>query len=303
MRSGRGVVDDFHRLPPARASRHRLDRIDDGVIAGAAAVVAGDLLADFLAARHAAAAQQFLRGQQHAGRTEAALQRVALLEGLLQVGDLAGVRHAFDGLDRGAVALRRQHQAAAHDHAVDPHRAGAADAVLAADMAAGQHEIVAQEIDQGLARIDRLGDGLAVHRQRDVAAMLAHGRASMSCFATRRSSTPARCFLVAPVACTSSDGSRSEASACTASSMLPSVSAGLGLLRAQRRHRRRRNRRAARRPGLAVGLRAGGEPDHGVVAVAAGEFGKADARVLASRPECGSRSARRAGRARSRTGP
>ena len=36
--------------------RDRLDRIDDGVIAGAAAVVAGNVLADFLAARHAAAA-------------------------------------------------------------------------------------------------------------------------------------------------------------------------------------------------------------------------------------------------------
>ena len=32
----------------------------------------------------------------------------------------------------------------------DPHRAGAADAVLAADMTAGENEIVAQEIDQVL---------------------------------------------------------------------------------------------------------------------------------------------------------
>src|SRR5207248_1790354 len=123
----------------------------------------------------------------------------------------------------GAVALRRQHQAAAHDHAIDPHRAGAADAVLAADMAAGKDEVVAQEIDQGFARIHGLDHGLAVHRQRDVATRFAHGP-SMSCRATRRSNTPARCFLVAPVACTSPDGSRSAASASTASSILPSVS-------------------------------------------------------------------------------
>ena len=96
---GRVVVGDFHRARSRPLLRHRLDRIDDRLIAGAAAVVAGDVLADFLAARHAAVAQQLLRGQQHAGRAEAALQRVALLERGLQVGDLAGIRHALDGLD------------------------------------------------------------------------------------------------------------------------------------------------------------------------------------------------------------
>ena len=64
-------------------------------------------------------AQQLLRGQQHAGRAEAALQGVALLERGLQVGDLAGIGHAFDRFHARAVALHRQHQAAAHDHAVD----------------------------------------------------------------------------------------------------------------------------------------------------------------------------------------
>ena len=34
---------------------------------------------------------------------------------VLQVGDLAGVGDAFDGLDARAVALHREHQAAAHD--------------------------------------------------------------------------------------------------------------------------------------------------------------------------------------------
>ena len=77
---GRVVVGDFHRRAPAPLLRHRLDRVDDRLIAGAAAVVAGDVVADFLARRHGAAAQQLLRGEQHAGRAEAALQRVALLE-------------------------------------------------------------------------------------------------------------------------------------------------------------------------------------------------------------------------------
>ena len=45
-----------------------------------------------------------------------------------------GVRQPLDGDDLGAVGLHRQHQAAAHHRAVDAHRAGAADAVLAAQM-------------------------------------------------------------------------------------------------------------------------------------------------------------------------
>ena len=109
--------------------------------------------------------QQILRRRDHAGRAIAALQRVALLERGLQIGDLARVGQALDGLDLGAVALHRQHQAAAHDLAVDAHGAGAADAVLAADVAAGEAEILAQEIDQRLARLDALGDALAVDGQ------------------------------------------------------------------------------------------------------------------------------------------
>ncbi len=116
-------------------------------------------------------AQQVLRGREHAGRAVAALQGVALLERRLQVGDLAGIRQAFDGLDLGAVALHRQHQAAAHDLAVHPHGAGAADAVLAADMAAGERQILAQEIDQRLARLDALGDRLAVDGEGNVEGM------------------------------------------------------------------------------------------------------------------------------------
>src|SRR6185437_11364181 len=126
------------------------------------------------AAGDAALLQKFLCGQDHGRRAEAALQSVALLEGQLQVGDLAGVRHTLDGFDLGAVALRRQHQAAAHDLAVHPHGAGAADAVLAADMTPGHEQVVAQEIDQRLARIHALTDGLAVDGEGNVEDVVAH---------------------------------------------------------------------------------------------------------------------------------
>src|SRR5262249_23647424 len=100
----------------------------------------------------------------------------------------------------------------------------------AADMAAGERKVLAQEIDQRLARFDGLMNGLAIHHQRDVAAMLAHDRASASRFATRRSSTPARCFFTAPVACTSSGGLRSLPRVCTASSSEAPASAASALL-------------------------------------------------------------------------
>ena len=106
--------------------------------------------ADLLAGRGRALLEQLGRGDQHSRRAVAALQCVALDECLLQVGDLPAVGDALDRDHLGAVGLHRQHQAAAHDRAVDPHRAGAADAVLAPDMRAGEAELGAQEIDQVL---------------------------------------------------------------------------------------------------------------------------------------------------------
>ena len=51
---------------------------------------------------------------------------------------VVAVGQPFDGADRLALRLHREHQAGAHRLAVDDHRAGAADAVLAADVRAGQ---------------------------------------------------------------------------------------------------------------------------------------------------------------------
>src|ERR1700730_11058951 len=224
----RGSASAFAARSPLRSRpglRHRLNRVDDGLIAGAAAVIARKMRADLFAARNAAAGQQFLRGEQHPRRAVAALQGVARDERLLQIGDLIRIGHAFDGVDARAVALHRQHQAAAHDHTLDAHAAGAAYAVLAADMTARERNVFAQEVDQRLARIHAFAHFLAVHGDGDVMEALAHDGARASCCATRRSSTPARWVFTAPDACTSSAGSRSSASAFTAASTSPSASA------------------------------------------------------------------------------
>src|SRR5262249_368053 len=95
-------------------------------------------------------------------------------------------------------------------------------------MAACQQKVLAQKIDECLSRIYALLYALAVYKQRNIEGVLVHSRSSSSCFATRRSSTPARCFLTVALACTSSFGSRS--SALTAASILRGGSAAWAFL-------------------------------------------------------------------------
>ncbi len=94
------------------------------------------------------------REHQEARRAEAALQAVVLDEGALQRVQRIAVREALDGADPAAIGLHGEHQAGAHRLAVDQHRAGAADAMLAADMRAGLAAVVADRVDQRAARLD-----------------------------------------------------------------------------------------------------------------------------------------------------
>jgi hypothetical protein len=75
-------------------------------------------------------------------------------ERLLQCIQLAFLRESLDRLDGGAVGLDREHHAALEQHAVDDDGAGATVACVAAHVAARQVEVVAEEMDQQLARLD-----------------------------------------------------------------------------------------------------------------------------------------------------
>src|SRR4029079_17967279 len=72
-------------LRSCRAPRPRLcgafHGVDDRLVTGAAAVVAGEMRANLLAVRRLVLPQQVLRRHQHAGRAEATLQRIAITEG------------------------------------------------------------------------------------------------------------------------------------------------------------------------------------------------------------------------------
>ncbi len=101
--------------------------------------------------------------------------------------------------------LRREREAAARRAAIDQHRAGAADAVLAAEMRAGQFQLLAQEVGEMLARLDAPLERPAIQRRFDGDVFLAdldigfvgHAVATFDReLSTRRVSTVAICSLV-----------------------------------------------------------------------------------------------------------
>ena len=112
------------------------------------------------------AAEEVGGRHQDAGGAEAALHGVMPPEGLLEDAELALSDETFDRAHRRAVALDRELRAAAYGPSVDHHGAGAAHAVLAADVRAVQAQFVTQEIREQPARLRLTNPGLAVHFKR-----------------------------------------------------------------------------------------------------------------------------------------
>ena len=175
------------------------DRGDDVLVAGAAAEVAPDGLAGLLLGGVGVVAQVGGDGGDEPGGAEAALQAVAVLEGLLDRAEAAvGRPAALDGGDLGPVDPDREQQARTHRPPVDQHRAGPADAVLAAEMGAGQPQVVAQAVGQQPPGRHPHGVGHAVHHQPGLVQGLAHvppnrpAAWAAAARAARAVSTPAR---------------------------------------------------------------------------------------------------------------
>src|SRR3979490_2036486 len=154
--------------------RHRLgarrDRLDDVLVAGAAAEIAFELFADGVVAEVVAlAVDEIDRGHDHAGRAETALQAVMLAERLLHRMQRRAVGgEALDGLDLVPVSHDRERGAGFDRLAVEMHDAGAALRGVAADMGAGQPQILAQKLHQKRAGVDIGVDGIAVHDKRNL---------------------------------------------------------------------------------------------------------------------------------------
>ena len=88
-------------------------------------------------------------------------------ESLLHHMQVVAFRQALDGADLLAFGLHGEDQAGAHRLALDDDGAGAADAVLAADMRAGLAAVLADGVGQRAARLDRDGVVAAVDGQGD----------------------------------------------------------------------------------------------------------------------------------------
>src|SRR5262245_21121632 len=141
------------------------DRLVDLLVAGAAAEVAGDRLADSFAGRIGLALEQGFRGHQDARGAVAALRRSEVGKSGLQRMQLGAAGKAFHGLDAAPLALHRQHEAGELRLAVEQYGAGAALAELAAVLGAGEGEVLAQDLEQRLVRGEGRLHRLAVDAQ------------------------------------------------------------------------------------------------------------------------------------------
>src|SRR5215213_3967349 len=125
--------------------RARGNRLDDIVIARAAAEIAFELVPDReLVETIAFAINDVDGGHDHARRAEAALQTVMLAEGFLHRVQRAPVRQTFDSRDLRALALHGEDGAGLHGFAVEVDDASAALARVATDVGAGEPQVLAK---------------------------------------------------------------------------------------------------------------------------------------------------------------
>src|ERR671939_922110 len=149
-----------------------LDRGHDVLVAGAAAQVPFDAVADLLLAGVGMALQQPVGRHDHAGRAEATLQAVLFPEPLLQRMQLAIAGQTFDGQDLGAIGLYGQDGAGLDRQAVHDHGARAALRGVAADMRARQANHVADIVHEQEARLHVVRALRAVDGERELHASL-----------------------------------------------------------------------------------------------------------------------------------
>src|SRR5712692_5848215 len=125
---------------------------DDVLVTSAAAQIPGERLADLALVRIGMVAQERDQRHEDARRAEAALQPVSLaecgLERMQRIAPPRAVRQTLDCRDVVSIRLDGEHQAGAYRLAVQQHRTGAAHAVLAPDVRAGESALVAHAVDR-----------------------------------------------------------------------------------------------------------------------------------------------------------
>jgi len=123
------------------------DRSPDRRISGAAAQVARDAFIDLLRAGVRMLRQQADDRHHKPWRAEPALKGVAFVERLLHGVERRSISgQSFDGRHLVAFGLDSEHEAGAHRRTVEQNRAAAAHTVLAADVRAGQAQVMAEVV-------------------------------------------------------------------------------------------------------------------------------------------------------------
>jgi hypothetical protein len=125
-----------------------LYRLDDVLIAGAAAQVTLEVVPDLGLTRVRNALKQIVGGHDHSRRAETALQAMLFPEPFLDRVQITVLSETFDRRDLGTVSLYGEDGAALHGPAVHEDRAGAALAGIASNVGAGEVEHVANVVDQ-----------------------------------------------------------------------------------------------------------------------------------------------------------
>src|SRR6056297_3671293 len=156
--------DAAHVLP-----RGGHERLHDVVIAGAAADIALEIVADLRLGGRRVFFQQRRRRHHHTRRAEPALQPVMILECLLYgVHRAIGCAQPLDGRHLRALGLGGEDGTRFHSLAVHVHHARPALAGVTAHMRAREAEAVSDEIHKQRATLDLAFRRLAVHGHADL---------------------------------------------------------------------------------------------------------------------------------------
>ena len=143
-----GGRDGIASLP--RRGRGLDHRREDLRVPGAPAEVAGQPVPDRVDIGRRLAVEQRLGREHHPRNADPALHPALVDERVLQRVHPAFVEQAFDGLDGRAVGLVGHHQAGVDGLPVDDHRAGAALALAAPFLRAGEPKVLAQHVEEAL---------------------------------------------------------------------------------------------------------------------------------------------------------
>lgn len=149
----------------------QLDRLEDLRVPRAPAEISAERLADFFSARTLVLHEQRLRREDHPRLTEAALERAAAIEGVLnRIGSRAPTlpmqrREPFDRHDLFPDGVYRQRETRQNGLSVNEHGARAAIALVATLLRPGEGHGVAKGLEKRPVR--RYGDlqNVAIHEE------------------------------------------------------------------------------------------------------------------------------------------